>query len=302
MQLQRDKNSRSRGSITLEACITLPAFLSVFFLLLFLVKFTCTGIVLDYAVNETTKEIAASSYPISFVNELEDEKLEVHEEGAGGTETGSSYSSIFEVLNSESFSNIDGGTLKNILKDYGKDIASGLAGSMTSAYWDMKSAGKYAIAEALIEEHLKSPLINRKNVKLSLVEFPQSKAEYNFNYSRNRYKTFGLTPDKDFNSEDVVVQLEYAYSIKLPFIERFDVKMVHTAVERGWLNGSNGVLTSEDEGLDLEPEGSTVFITRTGIRYHKGSCWHLRRSRVPVDITEAKDRGYTPCKVCKPPG
>ena len=31
---------------------------------------------LDYAVNEAAKEIAAAAYPISFVNELEDEKLQ----------------------------------------------------------------------------------------------------------------------------------------------------------------------------------------------------------------------------------
>ena len=70
------KKLRSKGSITVEACAVFPVFISVFFLLLFLIKFTCTGMVLDHAVNEAAKEIAAAAYPISFINELEDEKLQ----------------------------------------------------------------------------------------------------------------------------------------------------------------------------------------------------------------------------------
>ncbi|MEA4846996.1 MAG: hypothetical protein VB106_07175, partial [Clostridiaceae bacterium] len=96
------------------------------------------------------------------------------------------------------------------------------------------------------------------------------------------------------------LQLEYRYSVNLPFMEPLDIRMIHTAVERAWIKGSFGVLTAEEEGLDLEPEGSTVFITRTGIRYHKGNCRYLRKSRIPINIEEAEGKGYTPCKVCKP--
>jgi hypothetical protein len=44
----------------------------------------------------------------------------------------------------------------------------------------------------------------------------------------------------------------------------------------------------------------TVYITRTGERYHRGDCVHLRRSKYAVSLKEAKQRGYTPCKVCRP--
>lgn len=36
-----------------------------------------------------------------------------------------------------------------------------------------------------------------------------------------------------------------------------------------------------------EPEGETVYITRTGSKYHRSSCQHLRRSRIPVSLKEA---------------
>jgi len=44
----------------------------------------------------------------------------------------------------------------------------------------------------------------------------------------------------------------------------------------------------------------TVYITRTGERYHRGSCHHLARSKYPVSLRDAKRQGYTPCKVCRP--
>ncbi len=44
----------------------------------------------------------------------------------------------------------------------------------------------------------------------------------------------------------------------------------------------------------------TVYVTRTGQKYHRGSCRHLARSKFPMPLSEAK-RAYDPCKVCSPP-
>jgi hypothetical protein len=49
-----------------------------------------------------------------------------------------------------------------------------------------------------------------------------------------------------------------------------------------------------------EPEGETVYVTRTGSKYHRLSCQYLRRSRIPISLKEAK-QSYDPCSVCKPP-
>ncbi len=267
--------------------------------------------VLDYAVNETAKEIAAAAYPISFINELEDEKIgefgnvkipnPEEELEVLGEQTGSGPGSIFDILISGDHKETEiADALGRVLEDYSKDIAGGLVEKITPAYWNAKAAGKYIIADALVREHLDNPIIKLENARLRLVEFPQGKAEYETKSRSEAYRGFGLSPDKDFYSDDVVVQLEYDYRVKLPFLAAFNVKMVHTAVERAWINGGFGILTAEEEGLNLKPEGSIVFITRTGIRYHKGSCWHLRKSRMPIEIAQAEGKGYTPCKVCKP--
>jgi len=47
--------------------------------------------------------------------------------------------------------------------------------------------------------------------------------------------------------------------------------------------------------------GSEVFITSTGKKYHRANCRYLRQSKIPISLSDAKKRGYTPCKVCKPP-
>jgi len=49
-------------------------------------------------------------------------------------------------------------------------------------------------------------------------------------------------------------------------------------------------------GADTE----TVYITRTGSKYHRAGCRHLAQSSVAISRKEAEARGYAPCKVCKP--
>ncbi|HAH87405.1 MAG TPA: hypothetical protein DCL60_08550 [Armatimonadetes bacterium] len=44
----------------------------------------------------------------------------------------------------------------------------------------------------------------------------------------------------------------------------------------------------------------TVYITKTGRKYHADGCRSLLRSRIPISKTDAAKRGYTPCKNCKP--
>jgi competence protein ComEC len=43
-----------------------------------------------------------------------------------------------------------------------------------------------------------------------------------------------------------------------------------------------------------------VYVTRTGECYHRGSCGYLRKSKIPMKLSEAKKR-YRPCSKCRPP-
>ena len=44
----------------------------------------------------------------------------------------------------------------------------------------------------------------------------------------------------------------------------------------------------------------TVYITKTGQKYHADGCRYLSRSKYSVDLKEAIERGYEACSVCKP--
>jgi endonuclease YncB( thermonuclease family) len=51
---------------------------------------------------------------------------------------------------------------------------------------------------------------------------------------------------------------------------------------------------------DSAASSTTVYITRTGKKYHRDGCRYLKKSKIPISLDEAKLR-YDPCKVCKPP-
>ena len=44
----------------------------------------------------------------------------------------------------------------------------------------------------------------------------------------------------------------------------------------------------------------TVYITRTGKKYHRAGCRYLSKSQSPISLTDARAR-YSPCSVCNPP-
>jgi micrococcal nuclease len=45
----------------------------------------------------------------------------------------------------------------------------------------------------------------------------------------------------------------------------------------------------------------TVYITKTGAKYHTSICRYLSKSKIAIDLADAIARGYTACSVCRPP-
>lgn len=48
-------------------------------------------------------------------------------------------------------------------------------------------------------------------------------------------------------------------------------------------------------------EDITVYITKTGSKYHRDGCRYSSESKIPITLKDAKARGYGPCSVCKAP-
>jgi len=45
----------------------------------------------------------------------------------------------------------------------------------------------------------------------------------------------------------------------------------------------------------------TVYVGKTGTKYHYQDCRTLKDAKIPMSINEAKSKGRTACGVCKPP-
>ncbi len=52
-------------------------------------------------------------------------------------------------------------------------------------------------------------------------------------------------------------------------------------------------------GSQSTEKDSTVYVTRTGSKFHRSNCRYLKYSKTPVTLSEARRR-YTPCSVCVP--
>lgn len=44
---------------------------------------------------------------------------------------------------------------------------------------------------------------------------------------------------------------------------------------------------------------TTVYVTKTGKKYHTATCQYLKQSKIPMKLKDAKKR-YTACSRCKP--
>jgi len=46
----------------------------------------------------------------------------------------------------------------------------------------------------------------------------------------------------------------------------------------------------------------TVYVTKTGSKYHGDGCQYVRSSKIPMGLEAAQGQGYTACSRCKPSG
>lgn len=50
------------------------------------------------------------------------------------------------------------------------------------------------------------------------------------------------------------------------------------------------------------PDGTvTVYVTKSGTKYHSAGCSYLSSSKIEISLDDAKSKGYTPCSKCNPP-
>ena len=60
------------------------------------------------------------------------------------------------------------------------------------------------------------------------------------------------------------------------------------------------IAAQQSHPVQRSDQTQTVYVPRTGKRYHRDGCRYLATSKIPISLKDAKARGYTPCKVCHP--
>lgn len=59
-------------------------------------------------------------------------------------------------------------------------------------------------------------------------------------------------------------------------------------------------IARSDPPKDPQPQEAVVYVIDTGKRYHRDGCRYLALSRQAIALKDAKARGLTPCRVCRP--
>jgi micrococcal nuclease len=145
-----------------------------------------------------------------------------------------------------------------------------------------------------------------KRVRL---EYDQANAHLGHRDRYDRILAYVFLEDGTFLNAEIIRQGYGAAYTKYPFGHMEEFRRYEREAreqERGLWAGESLTGAKQTEGeteLERAPPSSgqvTVYITKTGKKYHRGSCRYLSKSKIPISLEEAKARGYTPCSVCKP--
>ena len=82
-------------------------------------------------------------------------------------------------------------------------------------------------------------------------------------------------------------------------IKNFFLTALVACVLGGFL-GQNYLHASNYKTISCQTKEKIVYITKTGKKYHLGSCRYLRYSKITINKEKALLRGFGPCKVCRP--
>lgn len=66
-------------------------------------------------------------------------------------------------------------------------------------------------------------------------------------------------------------------------------------------NSSSTTAASTSQASQNNNQNITVYVTKSGKKYHLAGCRELKKGSTAISLKDAKAQGYTPCKICNPP-
>lgn len=132
-----------------------------------------------------------------------------------------------------------------------------------------------------------------------------------------------LKPEKESSNEDYATLREENETLKSQMAEletqvqeaesraqeaENKVQALEEQVQKASGNVGNTANFSEDGNVSQssssvsaqDTQSYTVYVTKTGSKYHKSGCRYLSNSQIAMDKNEAISKGYSACSVCNP--
>lgn len=111
-------------------------------------------------------------------------------------------------------------------------------------------------------------------------------------------------------------ELQKTIEEKSNYILNLETQLGTLTAEKAQLETQNGILQQQLEGAKQTNSSSTttsskpatsnpdtsdtVYVTKTGDKYHRSSCSYLRNSKISINKNDAISQGYTACSRCNP--
>lgn len=154
----------------------------------------------------------------------------------------------------------------------------------------------------------------------ALLDSLLSDKELRFEYGNDRNDRYGRTLAYVYVDDTLLINLElikrgvatallrYPHGREAQFL---DAELIARRAGVGmWGSTSAGLKTTAAAVLPQtevaptlpkrEPIDETVYITKSGSKYHRAGCSYLKKSKIPISKKDAIARGYTPCSKCRP--
>lgn len=238
----------NKGSLTVEAAISLPIFLFVILSISFLIKIAYVHEVIQHAIYETANEISSYSYILaaSGVKDLDNIIKDGTEERAARfnghlDDFAQAYASMNDLNNDSNFDNIeekykDFEEKIKVAIESGEEIykepideAYSLLFSIGGlAYNDAKSIVLQNITKLLVRKYINPNDISKVNSKLKALNIDGGLKDLDFTQSQF-FK----------NGDDIDIIVRYKLNLVLPINILPDLYIIQRATVRGWLDGSD---------------------------------------------------------------
>ena len=101
----------------------------------------------------------------------------------------------------------------------------------------------------------------------------------------------------------LIVQEGYGHAYtRFPFTRMEEFRQAEREARelgRGLWGGEHAAPSGTTQ-MEEADSSTTVYVTRTGSKYHQKGCRYLARSQIPISLEDAAN-AYQPCSVCSPP-